>query len=106
MTSDRWEHIFTLFDATLARPEAERAAFLSDQCGEDAYLRQEVEALLAAHGDSEGFLSARPSRLAETNADQSAPAAPSLTRGMRLGVFDIENFVGAGGMGEVYKARD
>ena len=25
---------------------------------------------------------------------------------MRLGVFDIESFVGAGGMGEVYKARD
>ena len=106
MTSDRWERIFTLFDATLARPEAERAAFLSDQCDEDAHLRQEVESLLAAHGGSEGFLSGRPSRLAATNADQSAPAAPSLTRGMRLGVFDIENFVGAGGMGEVYKARD
>ena len=25
---------------------------------------------------------------------------------MRLGVFDVESFVGAGGMGEVYKARD
>ena len=106
MTSDRWEHIFSLFDAALARPEAERAAFLSDHCGEDAHLREEVESLLAAHGDSEGFLSRRPSRVGATNADQSAPAPPSLTRGMRLGVFDIESFVGAGGMGEVYKARD
>ena len=106
MTSDRWEHIFTLFDAALARPEAERAAFLSDQCGEDAHLRQEVESLLAAHGDAEGFLSGRPARAGAANADQSGPAPPSLTRGMRLGVFDIESFVGAGGMGEVYKARD
>jgi serine/threonine protein kinase/Tol biopolymer transport system component len=106
MTSDRWEHIFTLFDAALARPEAERAAFLSDQCREDAHLRQEVESLLAAHGDSEGFLSGRPARTGATNAHQSAPVPPSLTRGMRLGVFDIESLVGAGGMGEVYRARD
>ncbi len=106
MTSDRWEHIFTLFDAALARPEAERQAFLSDQCGEDAHLRQEVESLLAAHGDAEGFLSARPARAGAATVDQSRPAPPSLTRGMRLGVFDIESFVGAGGMGEVYKARD
>jgi serine/threonine protein kinase/Tol biopolymer transport system component len=106
MTSDRWEHIFALFDAALTRPEGERAAFLSEHCGDDAHLRQEVESLLAAHGDAEGFLSGRPARARATNVDQSGPAPPSLTRGMRLGVFDVEGFVGAGGMGEVYKARD
>ena len=67
---------------------------------------QEVESLLAAHGDAEGFLSGRPARAGAANVDQSGPAPPSLTRGMRLGVFDVESFVGAGGMGEVYKARD
>jgi serine/threonine protein kinase len=106
MTSDRWEHIFTLFDTALARPEAERAAFLADQCGEDAHLRQEVESLLAAHGDAEGFLSGRPARIGAANLDQSGPAPPSLMRGMRLGVFEVDTFVGAGGMGEVYRARD
>ena len=44
-----------------------------------------------------------PARRTLTNRD---PPHPSLTRGMRLGVFDVESFVGAGGMGEVYKARD
>jgi Tol biopolymer transport system component len=106
MTSDRWEHIFTLFDAALARPESERAAFLTAQCREDAHLRQEVESLLAAHGDADGFLSGRPARTGAANVDESAPVPPSLTRGMRLGVFDVEDFVGAGGMGEVYRARD
>ena len=106
MTSDRWEHIFTLFDAALARPEAERAGFLTDQCGEDAHLRQEVESLLAAHGDAEGFLSGRQARSAAADVDESGPVPPSLTRGMRLGVFDVESFIGAGGMGEVYRARD
>lgn len=106
MTSDRWEDIFTLFDAALARPEAERAAFLADHCGEDAHLREEVESLLAAHGGSEGFLSGRPARTGATNLDESGPVPPSLTRGMRLGVFEVEGLVGAGGMGEVYRARD
>jgi eukaryotic-like serine/threonine-protein kinase len=106
MTSDRWEHIFALFDAALARPEAERAAFLSDQCGEDARLRQEVASLLAAHGDAEGFFSGHSARAGAANVDQAGPAPPSLLRGTRLGVFDVEGFVGAGGMGEVYKARD
>ncbi len=106
MISDRWEHIFALFDAALERPEAERAAFLSDHCSDDAHVRQEVESLLAAHGDAEGFLSGRPARAGAVNPDRSGAVPPSLTPGMRLGVFEVESFVGAGGMGEVYKAHD
>jgi eukaryotic-like serine/threonine-protein kinase len=106
MAADRWERAFALFDAALARPEADRGAFLSTECGDDARLRQEVESLLAAHGDAQGFLSGRPLRAREAEVDQSGPASPILTRGMRLGVFDVESFVGAGGMGEVYRARD
>src|SRR6188474_841197 len=30
----------------------------------------------------------------------------SLTRGTRLGPFEVEGFVGEGGMAEVYRARD
>jgi len=105
MAADRWEHVFALFDAALARPEADRAAFLSSECSGDAHLRQEVESLLAAHGDAHGFLSGR--RLGTgADVDQSGPASPILTPGMRLGVFEVESFVGAGGMGEVYRARD
>ena len=106
MAADRWERVFALFDAALARPEADRATFLSSECGDDAGLRQEVESLLAAHGDAQGFLSGRSARAAETDVDPSGPASPFLTRGMRLGVFEVESLVGAGGMGEVYRARD
>ena len=81
MTSDSWEHIFALFDAALGQPEADRQAFLSDRCGDDGRLRQEVESLLAAHGDASGFLSGRPSRTTRENVDQSAPASHMLARG-------------------------
>src|SRR5260370_6170473 len=105
MAADRLEHAFALFDAALARPEADRGAFLSSECGDDSRLRQEVESLLAAHGDAHGFLSGRRPRTGEDR-DQSGSASPILLRGMRLGVFEVESFVGAGGMGEVYRARD
>jgi serine/threonine protein kinase len=106
MAADRWEHVFALFDAALARPEADRAAFLTSECGDDASLCREVESLLAAHGDAQGFLSGHPVRARETRDDPSGPAPPLLARGMRLGVFEVEGLVGAGGMGEVYRARD
>src|ERR1700716_3219223 len=98
MAADRWEHVFALFDAALARPEADRGAFLSSECGDDAHLRQEVESLLAAHDDAHGFLSGRRLRTGP-DVDQSGPASPILMRGMRLGVFEVESLVGAGGIG-------
>jgi eukaryotic-like serine/threonine-protein kinase len=106
MAADRSERVLALFDAALAQPGAGRAAFLSHECGDDARLREEVESLLAAHGDAQGFLADHPIRIREADVDKSGRASPILTRGMRLGVFDVESFVGAGGMGEVYRARD
>ena len=105
MAADRWEHVFALFDAALSRPDAERGAFLASECGEDARLRDDVQSLLAAHGEAEGFLSNQPRRAGAEADGRSAPA-PCLAPGLRLGVFEIERFVGAGGIGEVYKARD
>jgi eukaryotic-like serine/threonine-protein kinase len=106
MAADRWENVFALFDAALARPDTARAAFLASECREDARLREDVEALLVAHQEAEGFLSGRPARAGAAHVEQSGPVPPALTPGMRLGVFAVEGFVGAGGMGEVYKARD
>ena len=106
MAADRWYTVFALFDAALARPDAERGAFLASECGQDARLREDVESLLAAHDDAEGFLSNPPLRTGELAVGRSQPAPPSLAPGLRLGVFEVERFVGAGGMGEVYLARD
>jgi Tol biopolymer transport system component/predicted Ser/Thr protein kinase len=106
MAADRWEHAFALFDAALGRPEAERDSFVAGECGADHALRDEVHSLLAAHGEAEGFLSNRPHPTGEATGEQSRPSTRTLTPGRRLGVFEVERFLGAGGMGEVYSARD
>jgi eukaryotic-like serine/threonine-protein kinase len=61
LPADRWQQIESLCHAALARPAGERAAFLTEACGDDAALRAEVESLLAGVESTPSFLeSPRP----------------------------------------------
>jgi hypothetical protein len=46
----RWQRVWQLFQATLDRPDADRARFLRDSCAADTNLRQQVESLLETRG--------------------------------------------------------
>ena len=59
MDSDKWQRAKELFGSALDHDPAQRSAFLSQACGGDEALRQEVEALLAAH-DEAGTTTADP----------------------------------------------
>jgi len=97
MTNDRVSDVLRVCQEALAREGAARAAYLDSACGADRDLRREVEALLAEPSASgRGFLETPP----------WAPTAPALVVGQRLGAYEVTGRLGAGGMGEVYKARD
>jgi serine/threonine protein kinase/tetratricopeptide (TPR) repeat protein len=95
--SGRWERVKRVFQAALERSPETRAAFLADACGDDAPLRVEVESLLRAHEQAGSF--------AERPAVDGVTGRP-LQRGDRLGPYDIVDLAGAGGMSDVYRARD
>ncbi len=100
MTSDRLRRIEQVFHEARERPDAERDAWLAATCTGDSSLHREVLSLLHHAGGAAWNAGA-----AELAAGLLARSSP-LPDGTALGPYVIETFIGAGGMGDVYRARD
>ena len=102
MDAARWQQIERLYHLAQARSAGDRAAFLAEACAGDEALYRGVQALLDAPATAEGFLASSVLGAAAT----TAPSESAVLTGRRLGVYQVQERIGAGGMGEVYRARD
>ena len=103
MELNRWQKIETVFNATLALPEADRQSFLDTMCEDDPQLRQEIDSLITEVDQPDEFLSQTALTLgANVLAHEQAE---SLT-GTTLGVYNVLKLLGRGGMGDVFLAED
>jgi eukaryotic-like serine/threonine-protein kinase len=93
---ERWERVQELFHGALARPEAERAAWLAARCADEPELAAEVAALLESDAHDRSPLDADRRRLVAEVLDGSVPALHG------VGPYRIVRVLGRGGMGVVY----
>jgi serine/threonine protein kinase len=111
-----------LLHQVLAKAAHERASFLASACGGDDALLQQVEALLAAHGNPGSVLQQPASGLGE-NPDAAVPQPPgeggpsrfagaasgprpsTEGPGSRIGPYNLLQLIGEGGMGAVFLAE-
>lgn len=103
-TPTHWDRTKRLFQAALDLPPERRDAFLRARCGNDHELRAEVESLLCAHDEAEGFLETPPAAAAARLVASGEPAGADDRAGQVLGAYRIERTLGRGGAGTVYLA--
>jgi serine/threonine protein kinase len=95
MNPERWRRVEELFHGALDLLPGARGAFLDKACEEDADLRSHVE-LLLSKDEHAASLMEKPIL---------ADVLPSRI-GTRVATYEFVSLLGAGGMGEVYRAHD
>ncbi len=103
MADNSWQKLREIFDSALRRKPDERRKFVNEACGDDKTLLAEVESLLSSLGSAESFM--------ETPAianvvDVIKDEQNKLEAGKPFGHYEVIKQIGAGGMGEVYLAKD
>jgi serine/threonine protein kinase len=111
LNPERWQQISRIFKSAISLDPDARNAYVAGQCGSDDSLRAEVDKLIASHQQASeqdfiGGMAAEAAAPLLIIEDEVGPPQRTLSNGQHFGSYVILDPLGAGGMGEVYLARD
>jgi serine/threonine protein kinase/ankyrin repeat protein len=115
-----WERVNRLFHEAMERSGEERQEFIARASQNDPALQREIQSLIAACEDDDGFLDNSPLGKSlfrqmggwqrqfidalKSHAGKGSPRADRLAGQLLDGKYEIEALCGQGGMGAVYRA--
>lgn len=106
MTSARWKAITEIFAAALELPQGARSKFIQEACAGDPDLEIKIANLLSADAAAGSFLEG-PALSGFSSGFETDVKSPQLAAGTLIsGRFKVLQFIGQGGMGQVYKVLD
>jgi Flp pilus assembly protein TadD/predicted Ser/Thr protein kinase len=97
---ERFRELERVFNEAVVLPAAERAIYLDRSCAGDAWLRKEVDALLASDAGADTHIGGLVREAAASFDEEQLKA----DIGTRIGPYMLAREIGHGGMGVVYQA--
>lgn len=101
MTPERWQKVRGVYEHAASLAVTDRPSYLDTACASDSELRREVESLLSYQERAGSVFLKRPAADLRELAIAEARAPSRI--GRRIGVYQIVEEIGHGGMGEVYR---
>jgi serine/threonine-protein kinase len=107
ITAEQWSVLSQLFDEALEVPQETRESWLESLGQLDAVLKEELRSLLERHAliETSDFLDTLPKFSPADGGPTDSTESDTLRAGTIVGPYVIEQEIGRGGMGVVWRAR-